>query len=125
MPSQKGEPWIPINPPKNVRPLPEMKREELPTNDDIAAVNKVLVQRFYEEVFGDWNMRLVDELVSPRFVSHDWPHGGPTGPQAFRKFYSAIRSAVPDGRYEVEDLIAERDKVVVRWRLLGTHQGDF
>jgi predicted ester cyclase len=28
-------------------------------------------------------------------------------------------------RNEVEDLIAEGDKVVVRWRLLGTHQGNF
>ena len=26
---------------------------------------------------------------------------------------------------EVDDLIAEGDKVVVRWRLLGTHKGDF
>jgi len=32
---------------------------------------------------------------------------------------------VPDARYEVDDLIAEGDKVVVRWRLLGTHKGDF
>jgi predicted ester cyclase len=32
---------------------------------------------------------------------------------------------VPDARYEVDDLIAEGDRVVVRWRLLGTHQGAF
>jgi predicted ester cyclase len=36
-----------------------------------------------------------------------------------------MRSAVPDARYEVDDLIAECDKVVVRWRLLGTHTGAF
>lgn len=93
--------------------------------DEIAATNKGLVRRFYKEVFGDWNMALVDEVVSPRFVSHDWPEGGPTGPRAFRDFYSAIRSAVPNARYEVDDLIAEGDKVVVRWRMLGTHTGDF
>jgi predicted ester cyclase len=62
---------------------------------------------------------------SPQFTSHDWPQGGPTGPQAFRGYYSALRSAVPDARYEVDDLIAEDDKVVVRWRLLGTHKGTF
>jgi len=93
--------------------------------DAITATNKDLVRRFYKEVYVDWNMALVDEVVSPQFVSHDWPQGGPTGPRAFRDYYSAIRSAVPDAHYEVDDLIAEGDRVVVRWRLLGTHKGNF
>jgi predicted ester cyclase len=92
---------------------------------DIAAANKELVRRFYQEVFVDWNLALVDEVVSPEFRSHDWPEGGPTGAQAFRDFYSQVRSAFPDTHYEVDDLIAGGDKVVVRWRLLGTHKGDF
>lgn len=92
---------------------------------DIAAANKRLVRRFYKEVYGDWNMALVGEVVSPQFTSHDWPEGSPTGRQGFEAFYSAIRTALPDARYEVDDLIAEGDKVVVRWRLLGTHQGEF
>jgi steroid delta-isomerase-like uncharacterized protein len=70
-------------------------------------------------------MALADEVLSPRFTSHDWPNDGRTGPQAFRDYYAAIRSAVPDARYEVDDLIAEGDKVVVRWTLLGTHEGAF
>ena len=94
-------------------------------SDAIATANKQLVRRFYEEVYGDWNMMLVDEVVSPRFVSHDWPEDGSIGPQGFRVFYAAIRTALPDARYEVDDLISEADKVVVRWRLLGTHLGDF
>jgi predicted ester cyclase len=93
--------------------------------DRIAAANKALVRRFYREVYVDWSMALVDEVVSPRFTSHDWQDDGARGPLAFRDYYAAIRSAVPDARYEVDDLIAEGDKVVVRWRLLGTHEGDF
>ena len=93
--------------------------------DDIAAANKRLVRRFYKEVYGDWNMALVDEVVSPQFTSHDWPKGSATGPEGFREFYSAIRTALPDARYVVDDVIAEGDRVVVRWRLMGTHEGDF
>jgi steroid delta-isomerase-like uncharacterized protein len=93
--------------------------------DDIAATNKALVRRFYKEVYAEWNMALVDQLVSPRFTSHDWPEDGPTGPQGFKNFYSAIRSALPDARYAVDDLIAEGDRVVVRWTLRGTHRGEF
>jgi predicted ester cyclase len=92
--------------------------------DKIAAANKALVRRFYKDVYVDWNFAVTDEVVSPRFTSHDWPDGA-TGPLAFRDYYAAIRSAVPDARYEVDDLIAEGDRVVVRWRLLGTHLGDF
>jgi predicted ester cyclase len=93
--------------------------------DKLAAANKALLRRFYKEVYVDWDMALVDAVVSPRFTSHDWPDGGPTGPQAFRQYYAAIRAAVRDARYEVDDLIAEGDRVVVRWRLLGTHEGSF
>ncbi len=93
--------------------------------DEIALANKALLRRFYKEVYVDWNMALAEEVVSPRFTSHDWPEDGPTGPQAFRDYYSVLRSAVPDARYEVDDLIAEGDRVVVRWRMLGTHKGDF
>ena len=93
--------------------------------DDIAAANKELVRRFYKDVYVDWNMAFADEVLSPQFISHDWPEGGPTGPQAFRSYYAAIRSAVADARYKVDDLIAEGDRVVVRWRLQGTHKGAF
>ena len=94
-------------------------------SDEIAAANKELLRRFYKEVYVDWNMALVDTVVSPRFVSHDWPEDGATGPEAFKAYYSVLRSAVPDARYIVDDLIAQGDRVVVRWRLLGTHQGAF
>ena len=94
--------------------------------DKIAALNKRVIQRLYKEVLVDWNMTLVDELVAPQFISHDWPKDSPTGPQPFRDYYSGIiRSALPDARYEVDDLIAEGDRVVVRWRLLGTHKGSY
>jgi predicted ester cyclase len=93
--------------------------------DELAAANKELLRRFYKDVYVDWDMSLADAVVSPRFTSHDWPDGGPTGPRAFREYYAAMRTAVPDARYEVDDLIAEGDKVVVRWRLLGTHEGSF
>jgi predicted ester cyclase len=90
-----------------------------------AVANKGLVRRFYKEVYVDWNMALAYQILSPQFTSHDWPQGGPRGPQAFRAYYAALRSAVPDARYEVDDLVAEDDKIVVRWRLLGTHKGSF
>ena len=93
--------------------------------DEVTTANKELLRRFYKEVYVNWNMAFADDVLSPQFISHDWPEDGPTGPKAFRKYYSAIRSAVADARYEVDDVIGEGDKVVVRWRLLGAHKGAF
>lgn len=92
---------------------------------DEPAANKELLRRFYQDVYVDWNMDHADEVLSPSFMSHDWPEGGPTGSKAFRDYYSAIRSAIPDAKYEVDDLVAEGDRVAVRWRMLGTHKGPF
>jgi steroid delta-isomerase-like uncharacterized protein len=94
-------------------------------SEKIAAANKEIIRRFYKDFYIDWNMAAVDAVVSPSFISHDWPADGPTGPGAFRDYYSAMRLAVPDAHYVVDDLIAENDKVVVRWRLLGTHERAF
>lgn len=47
------------------------KRKELHVTDKITAANKALLRRFYNEVYVDWNMDLADEVLSPRFTSHD------------------------------------------------------
>jgi|GEM_PF-695982 Predicted ester cyclase len=87
--------------------------------------NKELLQRFYHEVYVNWNMNYADEVLSPNFLSHDWPKGTPSGPKAFRAYYDALRKAVPDAKYEVDDLVAERDRVVVRWTMKGTYSNQF
>lgn len=102
----------------------DSKEGETKMTQEVAAENKALVRHFYKEVYVDWNMAFADEVVSPQFTSHDWPIDA-TGSKAFRDYYAAKRSSVPGARYEVDDLIAEADRVVVRWRLLGTHKGDF
>ncbi|HEY7640226.1 MAG TPA: ester cyclase [Steroidobacteraceae bacterium] len=93
--------------------------------DAVATANKELVRRFYRDVYVDWNMSAVDDAIAPQFRSHDWPQSGATGPAAFRDYYRTFRATVPDARYEVDDLIAEGDRVVVRWRMFGTHEGEF
>jgi NAD(P)-dependent dehydrogenase (short-subunit alcohol dehydrogenase family)/predicted ester cyclase len=86
-----------------------------------AARNAALVRRLYQRVFVDWDWTMVDEVVDPAFVSHDWP-AGLEGPVGFRTFYErALLANGPDARYVVDDLVAEGDRVVVRWRILATH----
>ena len=87
--------------------------------------NKRIVQRLYDEYFFKWDFAVVDEVVSPDFVGHEMPPGTPRGPEGIRQFYDNIRAGLPDVRLTVEDMIGEKDKVVVRWSARGTHGGTF
>ncbi len=87
--------------------------------------NKVVSRRLMEEVFNEGNLDVADELIAHDHVHHDpaSPVEG-HGPEDFKQFVGMYRSAFPDLYIEIEDLIAEGDKVVTRWAATGTHQGD-
>ena len=92
-------------------------------SDETAARNKELARRFFEEV---WNRG--DEAGIDRYIAADAAGNDPTfgaGREAFRRQWRQWRAAFPDLHFAVEDLVAEDDKVVTRWTLTGTHQGEF
>lgn len=86
--------------------------------------NKSLVRRFYHEIDAG-NLDAMDELVAEDYVDHSPPPFPGFAPgreglkQAFRLFWDAT-----PGIHEIEDQIAERDKVVTRLTARGTHRGD-
>jgi predicted ester cyclase len=84
--------------------------------------NKVLVQRFYEEVINQKNLAALDQFISPNAVNHTVPAGLPQGPS---QFLSMHLNAFPDIKATVEDLLADGDKVVALVSIRGTHQGAF
>jgi predicted ester cyclase len=88
--------------------------------------NKALVRRYFEEIWDKGNLDLIDELFTTNFVRH-----GPTGTEGevrglegFKGLVTMYRTAFPDLRVPIEDLIAEGDMVVTRWTARGTHQGE-
>jgi steroid delta-isomerase-like uncharacterized protein len=88
--------------------------------------NKELVRRLYEEAFNEDDLDLVDELVAPDVVTHN-PIilDAPTGPDSIRGGLEMIRKAFPDFHVEVEDLIAEGDRVAALLTMSGTNEGDY
>ncbi len=89
-----------------------------------AEENKAIVRRFWG-VWEEGNIDLVDELLAPDYINHTPASPDqPTGPEGVKGVVAMFRSAIPDLRVVVEDLIAEGDKVVVRYALEGTHDGE-
>ena len=85
-------------------------------------------RRLLEQTFNDGSLELVDQLVAPDAVNHD-PATPPelralSGPEVFKRTVGMYRSAFPDVRMIVDDVIAADDKVVLRWHSEGTHRGE-
>ena len=89
-----------------------------------AEENKTIVRRFWG-VWEEGNIDLVDELLAPDYTNHSpGTPDQPTGPEGVKGVVAMFRSAIPDLRVVVEDMIAEGDKVAVRYTLEGTHEGE-
>ena len=87
--------------------------------------NKAIFRRYVEEVTNRGNLELADEIFD-RYIAHQ-PDGSvlERGPEDVKRFMGEFRSAFPDIHSTIEDQIAEDDKVMTRWRIRGTHEGEF
>ncbi len=86
---------------------------------------KALTRRFYDEVFVQGKLDLMDEFVHDDFVEHEEFPGLPPGKEGLVVFITMMREAFPDIAVTVNDIIVEGNKLVSRIRLSGTHSGEF
>ena len=85
--------------------------------------NKTIAPSFIQ-VWGKGNLDIIDELAAPSLsVQYPIMPQVVRGNKTFRKVMEKFRSAFPDSDLQIEEEIAEDDKVVIRWSFSGTHQG--
>ncbi|SNT49550.1 hypothetical protein SAMN05216276_105116 [Streptosporangium subroseum] len=90
--------------------------------------NKETFRRFHDAVnTGDAEVisKTIDEVVEPDMLFHAPVPMDVTGAQAIKHVWAVLLRAFPDIHVEVEDVIAEGDKVVSRNTVTGTHQGEY
>ena len=85
--------------------------------------NKAVVRRWVE-VFNEGNLDAVDELLTDSYVRHDPNSPEVRGPEEEKQLIAMYRSAFPDLRFSVEDMVAEDDKVATRLGISATHKGE-
>jgi len=90
------------------------------------ADNKSLTHRWFEEVWNQGRESTIDELLGANVVAFGLGEGGTEvhGHKEFKQFFDNLRNAFPDIHITIEDTIAERDEVVVRIVIEGTHKGN-
>jgi steroid delta-isomerase-like uncharacterized protein len=88
--------------------------------------NLSLCRRFAQRLINERNLTAARDFVAEDSIHHEIagvPLGCQQGPRAMERFLKPYLRAFPDLRIVFEDAIADRDRVVTRWRMEGTHQG--
>src|SRR5712692_6391783 len=87
--------------------------------------SKAIVRRYYDEVLNQRQVDAIDELASEDYVEHDPFPGQGNGRADLKARAQLLLGAFNPLKFTVEDVIAEGDRVVVRWTNTGTHSGAF
>lgn len=85
--------------------------------------NKRLILDHYESFVHKQDAEAVRRELAPDFLDHELPSGMPLGPEGALQLRAMLHTAFPDLRINVEDIVAEEDRVAVRATWTGTHRG--
>lgn len=66
----------------------------------------------------------VTALYAPDAVVHGFPTDFGTDREGVAAFMRAVRAGVPDAQITAHDIVADGDRVAVRFTLTGTHTGE-
>lgn len=82
-----------------------------------------VVRRYYEELWNQQRPELIPQLISERIEFRGSLGIEALGHKGFRQYMETVHAAFPDFHNEVEELIAQGDRVAARLRYRGTHRG--
>lgn len=93
---------------------------------DNITYNRQLISRYFEEVWNQGRLDVLDELIAPNYINHSpgLPNL-PPGPSGLKPIVAALRQGLPDVHYVIKDMVVTADKVAVRVSMTGTHRGVF
>ena len=86
---------------------------------------KAFVRNHFDDFVNKRKAAVIQTNMTPDFCDHDGPDGKPTGVEGDERMMVAMYKSMPDLRLEIEDMIAEGDKVMCRniWRWTDTASG--
>jgi steroid delta-isomerase-like uncharacterized protein len=89
---------------------------------------RALFQRYFDAGTNEGDLGVVDEVFAEDYLHHDPANPDPRGVKGrdgVREHIITLRTAFPDIAFHVDEMIAQEDKIVVRWNATLTHTGDY
>src|ERR1700761_7168766 len=85
----------------------------------------IAAQQQFGEAVNTGNLEKLRDLVAEDCIEHDPAPNQAPGPEGYIQFFTMMRTAFPDFKLEVEQLVADEDNVAFAYTATGTHKGDF
>jgi predicted ester cyclase len=85
--------------------------------------NKKRVDRLVDAIWDKGDLAAVDEFYAPNVIDHNPSPGQASGVAGQKEGVTNFRAAFPDLRTKNDDIVAEGDRVVLRWSGRGTQTG--
>src|SRR5262245_17850870 len=83
--------------------------------------NKAIVRAWSEELWGQGNLAVADEIIAPEYVRHDPGDPFPArGPEDVKRIVTMLRGMLSGFRIEIEAMVAEGNLVVSRYTSIAT-----
>ncbi len=86
--------------------------------------NRETIRRYFDRWANHADTAAADALMVPGLVLRN-PPSTVSRLEDYKRGMAGFHAAFPDLHFDVEDLVAEGDRVVARWILRGTHRGEF
>jgi steroid delta-isomerase-like uncharacterized protein len=83
-----------------------------------------IARRVVEDIFARGRLEAIDELVAPDFVSHTFAISD-DGREQLRAATRRVHASLSDVTFDVEDVVVDGDRAVVRLTSSATPIGDF
>jgi ketosteroid isomerase-like protein len=88
--------------------------------------NVAQFRRLIEDGFGRGDLSVVDEIVAPDLVEHQWGvPPGDSGPERIKRLIGGLHRSLSDLTCEIQHIVADGDMVWGHFRARSTHTGPF
>lgn len=96
-----------------------------PHKKEILSHNRQLVERYFNEVWNQGKVDVLNELLSSDYKNFtpSTPNP-PLGPDGLKPIVLAIRKGFPDLHYTIKDIVVTENAVAVRVVMEGTNTGE-
>lgn len=85
----------------------------------------IATQKKMGEAINSGKLEVLNEVFARNVKDHDPAPDQGDGPQGFIDFFTQFRSAFPDLKIAVENMVADDDNVALAYTVTGTHKGNF
>ncbi len=104
--------------------MPRKTTTQIPPQRPSTDANKVLVRRWFHDVLNQRDLDVAKQICAKDMIFRAWHWPELNGFEGLEQFLAVMQNSCPDFHYSIEEMLAEGDKVFVRWTFTGTHSGE-